>query len=182
MPINVKCFNNYSNVMSCLLSCLFSHWGPTFSNISAHLSTIRGRNDADKARCQASLAGSKCSNPRNSFEQLRTAWTQLDSSVMLPTPFKSLPKSNVVRTCLNCSAELCWALSCSVKLVGEVSHGNASGDSWVMLRRSPHWRAQPIANRCWTSAPGKWLHRIFFQHIDADCTYCIILQHLVQRV
>lgn len=80
-------------------------------HISAHLSTIRSGNDADKARCQASLAGSKCSNPRNSFEQLRTAWTQLDSSVMLPTPFKSLPKPNVVRTCLNCSAELCHALS-----------------------------------------------------------------------
>ena len=166
--------------MSCHVSChVSSHIEAQLSQTSQHISALyaaatmlikpvaRQAWQAQSAQIQGIAS--------NSFEQLGLSWTALSCFQRHSKAFQSPTWSELVWIALLSSAELCWALSCSVKLVGEVSHGNASGDSWVMLRRSLHWRAQPIANRCWTSSPGNWLHRIFFQHIAHIASYCNIL-------
>ena len=183
--------------ISCLLTCLFSHWGTTFWNTSAHLSTIRGRHNADKARCEASLSRLKTLPRRNSFEQLRTAsnsfeqlglsWTALSCFQMSPNSSKIQFGPNIVRqhvrTCPNCSAVLCCALLCSVMLElvhGEVSHGNVSlshARSIAPLASPAH--SKPMLNffACQELAAG-----------PAGCTvsylvetYCNILQLLVKK-
>ena len=65
----------------------------------------------------------------NSFEQLGLSWTALSCFQRHSKAFQSPTWSELVLIALLSSAELCHALSCSVKPVGEVSHGNASGDS-----------------------------------------------------
>ena len=172
MPINVKCFNNYSNVMSCLLSCLFSHWGPTFSNISAHLSTIRGRNDADKARCQASLAGSKCSNPRNSFEQLGLSWTALSCFQRHSKAFQSPTWSELVLIALLSSVMLCqtcrWSLPWQC-FWGQLSHAKA-----IAPLASPA-HSKPMLNFCAGEVAASYIFSTYWcrlhilHHIATSC-------------
>ena len=155
MPIHVefvvKCFNKplFRFHVSCHVS---SHIKAQLSQTSQHISALYAAatmlikpvaRHAWQAHAQTRGTAS------NSLEQLRLSWTA--------------PKLSEL---------LCCALSCSLmhsQTCAEVSHGNDSGDSWV-LSRSPHWRAQPIANRCWTSSPANWLRSIaycnIYQHID----------------
>ena len=123
----------------------------------------------------------------NSFEQLRTAWTQLDSSVMLPNVSKLFQNpiwsEHCPTTCPNLSELLCCALLCSVMLElvhGEVSHGNVSlshARSIAPLASPAH--SKPMLNffACQELAAG-----------PAGCTvsylvetYCNILQLLVKK-
>ena len=120
--------------MSCHVSChVSSHIEAQLSQTSQHISALyaaatmlikpvaRQAWQAQSAQIQGIAS--------NSFEQLGLSWTALSCFQRHSKAFQSPTWSELVLIALLSSAELCHALSCSVKPVGEVSHGNASGDS-----------------------------------------------------